>query len=62
MVNGEAPGTITSVPGVGYVFRGQSTRPAANPVLATAPVVSGSENGASGPSKPSLVVFPVPPA
>ena len=62
MVNGEAPGTITSVPGVGYVFRGQTTRPATTPVLTAAPVVAGSENGASGPSKPSLIVVPVPPA
>jgi two-component system OmpR family response regulator len=63
MVDGEAPGTITSVPGVGYVFRGQPARSAATPVLSVAPVVGGSEVTASAPSgTPSLIVVPVPPA
>jgi DNA-binding response OmpR family regulator len=66
-VNGEAPGTIASVPGVGYVFRAQSARPAATSVLTVAPVNTAPENGASAPSNsgksnPSLIVVPVPPA
>jgi DNA-binding response OmpR family regulator len=72
VVNGEAPGVIASVPGVGYVFRGQPARPAAAPVLSVAPVVpapesapvgSGQGSGSSsGSSAPSLVVVPLPPA
>jgi DNA-binding response OmpR family regulator len=71
VVNGEAPGTIASVPGVGYVFRGPTARPAASPatpVLSVAPVVAAPESASTGPSAasapsgPSLIVVPVPPA